>query len=52
MTVHTLSLPYQVLTRAPGRCPEYPKGIACVVVEPVAGNMGVVPPSPGFLEGL
>jgi glutamate-1-semialdehyde 2,1-aminomutase len=26
--------------------------IAAVVVEPVAGNMGVVPPSPGFLEGL
>jgi glutamate-1-semialdehyde 2,1-aminomutase len=26
--------------------------IACVVVEPVAGNMGVVPPAPGFLEGL
>jgi len=26
--------------------------IACVIVEPVAGNMGVVPPEPGFLEGL
>jgi len=26
--------------------------VACVVVEPVAGNMGVVPPEPGFLEGL
>jgi glutamate-1-semialdehyde 2,1-aminomutase len=26
--------------------------IACVIVEPVAGNMGVVLPSPGFLEGL
>lgn len=26
--------------------------IACVIVEPVAGNMGVVPPLPGFLEGL
>jgi len=30
----------------------YPKGIACVIVEPVAGNMGVVPPQSGFLEGL
>ena len=30
----------------------YPDEIACVIVEPVAGNMGVVPPSPGFLEGL
>jgi glutamate-1-semialdehyde 2,1-aminomutase len=27
-------------------------GIAAVLVEPVAGNMGVVPPRPGFLEGL
>ncbi len=26
--------------------------IACVMVEPIAGNMGVVPPKPGFLEGL
>ncbi|MFD2116489.1 glutamate-1-semialdehyde 2,1-aminomutase [Paenibacillus yanchengensis] len=26
--------------------------IACIVVEPIAGNMGVVPPEPGFLEGL
>lgn len=26
--------------------------IAAVIVEPVAGNMGVVPPEPGFLEGL
>lgn len=26
--------------------------IACVIVEPVAGNMGCVPPEPGFLEGL
>ena len=31
---------------------DYPDDIACVIVEPVAGNMGVVPPQPGFLEGL
>jgi glutamate-1-semialdehyde 2,1-aminomutase len=29
-----------------------PKQIAAVIVEPIAGNMGVVPPQPGFLEGL
>lgn len=29
-----------------------PGGIACVIVEPVAGNMGLVPPQPGYLEGL
>jgi glutamate-1-semialdehyde 2,1-aminomutase len=28
------------------------KGVACIIVEPVAGNMGVVLPRPGFLEGL
>ena len=30
----------------------YPDQIACVIAEPVAGNMGVVPPQHGFLEGL
>jgi glutamate-1-semialdehyde 2,1-aminomutase len=30
----------------------YPEQIAAIIVEPVAGNMGVVPPQPGFLEGL
>jgi glutamate-1-semialdehyde 2,1-aminomutase len=30
----------------------YPKEVAAVIVEPVAGNMGVVPPSDGFLDGL
>ena len=29
-----------------------PLQIACVIVEPVAGNMGCIPPQPGFLEGL
>jgi glutamate-1-semialdehyde 2,1-aminomutase len=31
---------------------KYPGQIAGIIVEPVAGNMGVVPPQPGFLEGL
>ncbi|MEM7053354.1 MAG: glutamate-1-semialdehyde 2,1-aminomutase, partial [Pseudomonadota bacterium] len=30
----------------------YPDDIACVAVEPVAGNMNCIPPRPGFLEGL
>jgi glutamate-1-semialdehyde 2,1-aminomutase len=30
----------------------HPGQVAAVIVEPVAGNMGVVPPAPGFLEGL
>ncbi len=29
-----------------------PGGIACVIVEPVPGNMGLIPPAAGFLEGL
>ncbi len=28
------------------------KEIACIILEPIAGNMGCVPPAPGFLEGL
>lgn len=31
---------------------QYPEQIAAIIVEPVAGNMGVVPPVDGFLEGL
>lgn len=30
----------------------HPGEIACIFVEPVAGNMGLVPPQPGYLEGL
>jgi glutamate-1-semialdehyde 2,1-aminomutase len=30
----------------------YGEGLACVIIEPVGGNMGVVPPEPGFLETL
>ena len=34
------------------RVPEIDERVACVIVEPVAANMGLVPPRPGFLEGL
>jgi glutamate-1-semialdehyde 2,1-aminomutase len=34
------------------RVPDIDRDVACVVVEPVAANMGLVPPVPGFLEGL
>ena len=34
------------------RVPELDDTVACVVVEPVAANMGLVPPTPDFLEGL
>ena len=31
---------------------QYPEQIACIIVEPIAGNMGVILPEKGFLEGL
>jgi glutamate-1-semialdehyde 2,1-aminomutase len=48
----TISLPFNNLNRFLSTLDRYGKEIACVIVEPVAGNMGVVPPAPGFLEGL
>ena len=33
-------------------CERYGEGLAAILVEPVAGNMGCVPPAPGFLEAL
>ena len=30
----------------------HPDDVACIIVEPIAGNMGCIPPEPGFLEGL
>lgn len=48
----TLSLPYNDLEAVRQAFQRYPGEIAAVIVEPVAGNMGVVPPEPGFLSGL
>ena len=48
----TLVLPYNDLGAVRAAFDAHPVGIAAVIVEPVAGNMGVVPPAPGFLEGL
>ena len=48
----TLSLPYNDLPALAGAFASHGEGIAAVIVEPVAGNMGVVEPAPGFLEGL
>ncbi len=47
----TLSLPYNDLASVEAAFSKY-NDIAAVIVEPVAGNMGLVPPKPGFLEGL
>jgi glutamate-1-semialdehyde 2,1-aminomutase len=48
----TLVLPYNDLAAAERLFAEQGSDIAAVIVEPVAGNMGVVPPVAGFLEGL
>ncbi len=48
----TLSLPYNDLEAVRQALGRYRGEIAAVIVEPVAGNMGVVPPQAGFLEGL
>ncbi|MDR1759750.1 MAG: glutamate-1-semialdehyde 2,1-aminomutase [Fibrobacter sp.] len=48
----TLVADYNDLNAAENLFETYPDSIAAVIVEPVAGNMGVVPPAPGFLEGL
>jgi len=48
----TISLPYNSLERVEEVCRVKGNDIACIIVEPVAGNMGVVAPSAGFLEGL
>ena len=48
----TLLAPYNDLEATARLFDLYPGQIAAVIVEPVAGNMGVVPPQPGFLDGL
>jgi glutamate-1-semialdehyde 2,1-aminomutase len=48
----TLTCPYNDLEGTQRLFRELPGRIAAVIVEPVAGNMGVVAPEPGFLEGL
>lgn len=49
---NTLSLPYNDLVAVEEAFRRWGEEIACVIVEPVAGNMGLVLPRPGFLEGL
>jgi glutamate-1-semialdehyde 2,1-aminomutase len=48
----TLVVPFNDLAAVERRFADLAGEIAAVIVEPVAGNMGVVPPAPGFLEGL
>ncbi|MBU0651498.1 MAG: glutamate-1-semialdehyde 2,1-aminomutase [Proteobacteria bacterium] len=48
----TITLPYNDAEAVRSATTRYGDEIACIIVEPVAGNMGVVSPRPGFLETL
>src|SRR5690606_33910183 len=48
----TVQAPFNDLDAVADAFRRWPDEIACVLVEPVAGNMGCIPPAPGFLEGL
>jgi glutamate-1-semialdehyde 2,1-aminomutase len=48
----TIVTAYNDVDAAAAAVERYGEGLAAVIVEPVAGNMGVVPPAPGFLEAL
>jgi glutamate-1-semialdehyde 2,1-aminomutase len=48
----TVVTAYNDVDAAAAAVERYGEGLAAVIVEPVAGNMGVVPPAPGFLEAL
>lgn len=49
---HTITLPFNDLDAVVACLAEQGAEVACIIVEPVAGNMNCVPPVPGFLEGL
>jgi len=49
---HTVTLPYNDLQAVDAAFDELGGQIACVIVEPIAGNMNMVPPVDGFLEAL
>lgn len=49
---HTLTAEYNSLESVKALVADNRDSIACIIVEPVAGNMGTVPPKEGFLEGL
>jgi glutamate-1-semialdehyde 2,1-aminomutase len=49
---HTLTLTYNDLAGVEALFESMGNEIACIIVEPVAGNMNCIPPVPGFLEGL
>jgi glutamate-1-semialdehyde 2,1-aminomutase len=51
-TADTVVCPFNSIEAAAAAVEQYGEGLAAILVEPVAGNMGVVPPAPGYLEVL
>lgn len=49
---HTLTAPYNDIRTVQQIVKERGKQLACIILEPIAGNMGVVPPAPDFLQAL
>lgn len=49
---HTLTMEFNNIASVKQAFVEHGDDIACIIVEPVAGNMNCIPPVPGFLEGL
>ena len=52
LAAHTITLPFNDADAVSQAFDEVGDEIACVIVEPIAGNMNMVPPAPGFLEAL
>jgi glutamate-1-semialdehyde 2,1-aminomutase len=51
-TADTIVCAFNDVDGVAAACARYGEGLAAIIVEPVAGNMGCVPPEPGFLEAL
>jgi glutamate-1-semialdehyde 2,1-aminomutase len=52
VTIDTVVCEYNDVDGAASAVERYGEGLAAIIVEPIAGNMGCVPPLPGFLEAL
>jgi glutamate-1-semialdehyde 2,1-aminomutase len=49
---NTITIPFNNLDAVKEVCRDQGEKIACIIIEPVAGNMGVIPPKKGYLKGL
>jgi glutamate-1-semialdehyde 2,1-aminomutase len=52
LAAHTITLQYNDAAQVRAAFAEVGNDVACIIVEPVAGNMNCIPPVPGFLEAL